>query len=148
MTSWFVSDLSGYFVHRLMHTLSLGAHMKHHALYPPDDFLSHHYREPAGLLTYAQMLSYSIPGILYTASVFALFGFHEFLYSVLVVLVYSFVTQYLHNSIHIKGCKLEKFSWFISIRNAHLIHHKTDHNFGIISFLCDRVFGTFKGAQL
>lgn len=164
--SCLVTELVGYWLHRLLHGGRIAflsrSHMKHHLVIygPMQDQRSTEYKdattESASLGNIG--LEWLISSALLLAS--AVTAFH-FLH---VRLAYRFVAlgasllwgflmfSYLHDVVHVEGYWMEKnrglWRWFTSARNLHDIHHHVvnyeglmDKNFGTGFFLFDRVFG-------
>ena len=56
---------------------------------------------------------------------------------------------YLHTRFHLSDTWLLRFDWFKRYRALHFLHHKDMRtNFGIVSFLWDRLFGTFRDVSV
>ncbi len=143
---YLLGNLGGYVVHKLLHQKWSGRayhdHANHHyIIYPPNDYLSDVYREPpieAGQAKYYLtffLLAFS-PLILWHWGFFAI----AFVESVLVLKVNSVV----HDAIHVRGHRWERYQWFHRLRNTHFAHHvDVTRNFGIFSFIGDHLCGTF-----
>lgn len=131
-------------MHRLMHVGHVVAHDSHHELYPPDSYMDLLYREPPHKSSRLQKGLYFAPGVLFVGGVLFFLGWAAFGVAVGGVLAYAFSQQYVHDAIHIKGHWLERFQWFWRCRTHHWLHHVHDRNFGITTFLFDRVFRSFE----
>lgn len=136
----------GYLIHRLLHSPIGGplhrAHMAHHAmLYPPWDFLSDRYRSAGAESTTYRFAAFALVIAVAIALVFPL---HYSLPLVAELAIVGLVNSYLHDSFHIRGHWLERSKIFLKWRELHKIHHfDMSRNFGIYTFLADRVVGTF-----
>ena len=147
LIGFFVGELLGYVIHRSIHHPFTGrlyqAHMTHHLkLYPTTDFYSEKYRSPgkdntvfifsAILLVICTLMFIFLP----TMIAGILTG--EFL-------VLGLANDYLHDIFHIHPNWLEKYSWFQKLRQIHYVHHEDmSKNYGIFTFLGDRLFRTFR----
>ena len=60
------------------------------------------------------------------------------------LLLFAYISDYIHTEIHIDGSWLEKYDWFIQKRNLHLIHHKrTNKNINIIDHSLDKLLNSY-----
>jgi len=166
--SIFVSELLGYFLHRLLHSGKIGFlsrnHMKHHlVLYGPLQSQrpgSGYQDATSGEVAIGNVgLEWLIPGSVLLAGSLGLFHMlqvtllHQLIF-VAGTLVWSFLMfSYLHDRMHLAGFWMERHPllkrWFVAARDAHDIHHWSlnddgfmDKNFGIAFFFFDRLFGT------
>lgn len=166
--SIFVSELLGYFLHRLLHSGKIGflsrSHMKHHlVLYgplQPQRPGSEYQDATGGEVAIGNVgLEWLIPGSALLCGSVALLQLlrvtllHQLIF-VAGTLAWSFLMfSYLHDRMHLAGFWMERHPllkrWFLAARNAHDIHHWAlndegfmDKNFGIAFFLFDRLFGT------
>lgn len=163
-----VSELLGYWLHRLLHSGKIGFlsrnHMKHHLLlYGPLQS-----QRPGGGYQDATTgevaignvgLEWLLPGALLlglsavTMTALNVTILHQSIF-VAGSLAWSFLMfSYLHDRMHMAGFWMERNvwlrKWFVGARDAHDIHHWTlndeglmDKNFGIAFFFFDRLFGT------
>lgn len=141
--SVFVSEFVGYLTHIAFHWVGFRPHDTHHDLYTPQDYISATYRR-AGRHSVIQDLAYSFPALIYCGIVWAIFGFWAAILAAGVVILMAIINQYMHDAFHIEGHWLERYHWFWQLRLAHWVHHVEDRNFGIVSTLQDRIFGTYK----
>jgi hypothetical protein len=117
--------------------------MTHHLeLYPPQDFLSDSYRSPGADST---MWRFLVAGV----ALAALFLWLAPLWLALPVManlaVIGFVNSYVHDATHIRGHWLERFTIYKKWRALHFEHHlDMGTNYGIVTFLTDRVMRTFR----
>jgi len=166
--SIFVSELLGYFLHRLLHSGKIGflsrGHMRHHlVLYGPlqSQRPETEYRDATvDSVSIGNVgLEWLIPGAILLAASIALLSYLQV--SIFHQLVFVggslgwsfFMFSYLHDRMHVAGFWMGQNRWlkrwFIAARDAHDIHHWAlndkgfmDKNFGIGFFLFDRLFGT------
>lgn len=163
-----VSELLGYFLHRLLHSGKIGflsrSHMKHHlVLYGPlqSQRPGAEYQDATdGAVAIGNVgLEWLIPGSALLCGSVALLQLlrvtllHQLIF-VAGTLAWSFLMfSYLHDRMHLAGFWMERHRllkrWFLAARNAHDIHHWAlndegfmDKNFGIAFFFFDRLFGT------
>jgi sterol desaturase/sphingolipid hydroxylase (fatty acid hydroxylase superfamily) len=146
-----ITTLFGYVVHRSLHQSWTGklnrAHMTHHLkLYPPSDFYSEKYRDPGGdntvkIFAFAAVPIVAFPIIL---GVLGILPLGLTIISVVEMLFIGWLHDYLHDSFHILEHPLLRFRLFRHWIDLHYLHHvKMQTNFGIFSFIWDRVFRTF-----
>jgi len=142
----------GYGVHWMLHQKWMGkyytAHMAHHEkLYPPTDFLSETYRDAGAESTFWFFLISGAPLVILPV-VLLFLGKLSFFVTALVVIeavTLGLVSNYLHDSFHIKDHFLNFFSWFKTLVKLHYQHHvDMNTNFGIFFFLWDKLFKTFR----
>lgn len=148
-------SLFGYLAHKSLHQTWAGrfskSHMTHHnVLYPPDNYLSDSYRSAGGDSTLFTFMKISLPLII--IPIIAYFtGILSLLLTVIILIemaVFAAINDYLHDSFHIRNHFLTRIPIIKAIFNRlvmlHLQHHlDMDTNYGIYSFIWDRVFGTY-----
>jgi sterol desaturase/sphingolipid hydroxylase (fatty acid hydroxylase superfamily) len=141
-----LGDGLGYFIHMFLHSPRSGqafrAHMNHHLKqYPTTSYLSEKYRSPgkdntvfifgAVLLVLCSLMFIFLP------LRFAIILSAEFL-------VLGLLNDYLHDRFHIHPHWLEKYKFFHKLRATHYLHHRDmKTNYGIFSFIFDRMCGTY-----
>ena len=60
------------------------------------------------------------------------------------LLLFAYISDYIHTEIHTFGSWLEKYEWFIHRRNSHFIHHKKHRkNINIIDYTFDKLNNTY-----
>lgn len=144
---FFLGEGIGYAIHRFLHSSLSGrahiAHMTHHLkLYPPTNFYSEKYRSPGKdntVFIFGVILVALCTGMWFVLP-------HRIAIILMVeFLVLGLANDYLHDIFHIKPNWLEKYDWFQRLRAIHLVHHQDmSKNYGIFTFLGDRLFGTLK----
>jgi sterol desaturase/sphingolipid hydroxylase (fatty acid hydroxylase superfamily) len=143
---FFFGECIGYFIHRMLHTPLGGTlhqkHMTHHQkLYPTTDFFSEKYRSAGKdntVFTFAVLIAGAC------ALLFVFFSLRTALIVSGEFLVLGLLNDYLHDIFHIKPNWLEKYAWFQRLLKVHYRHHEDmGTNYGIFSFLGDRLFGTY-----
>lgn len=166
-TSCVVAELSGYWLHRLLHShrfpLLSRSHLIHHFhMYAPDAAMrSDQYRDatddrPAiGNVG----LEWLVPSAILLSAFYLVLWFLRvpFPYRALCLCTMTawsvLMFSYLHDRMHLTHFWMARTpllrSWFVRARRFHDIHHRSlnddgtlDRNFGIGFFFCDRVFGT------
>lgn len=155
LITFFVSSLFGYVLHRVLHQNWAGhlyqKHMVHHKkLYPSTDFASDKYRSAGKDNTVIVFWIISSPLII-APIIMWLVGCMPLLMAFTVLIVegiVAFINNYLHDSFHIKDHWLYRVPLFSNIFRywvyLHRLHHiKMNTNFGIFSFIFDRLFKTF-----
>lgn len=150
-----LASLFGHGIHWALHQRWLGpahrGHMEHHLqLYPPSSLISTaykaakwHHRGPVlftpaflVILGAAWGLSSALGAPLWIAATFGA-----------VMLVFGLFNDLVHDSFHVDSHFLQRaLPDYARMRERHFIHHRNmRRNFGIVSFVWDRVFGTLKG---
>jgi sterol desaturase/sphingolipid hydroxylase (fatty acid hydroxylase superfamily) len=146
-----VATSFGYFVHRALHQEWMWQFYKNHhthhlILYPPEDFDAPTYRSAGKDNTTYFFIAASSPIIVLPI---LLFAFHIitlpiFITAFISMAVFGIPNNYLHDSFHISGHWLCKYNWYRELVKLHYEHHvDLQKNFGIYSFLWDRICGTF-----
>lgn len=148
VVTYLLGNFGGYLVHRLLHNKLMGRayedHYHHHyTIYPVSDYLSDEYREPP---IEAGQAKYYIPVLMLMCAPFLLWHWGYFILAVVESLAVLKLNSVVHDSLHIRGHRMEKYRFFIWLREVHFQHHVDVHtNYGIFSFLTDRIFKTFTG---
>jgi hypothetical protein len=151
ITSFVFGHFAAYAVHRMLHTqLFKGlakSHNVHHDLYPVDDFESEAYRSAEAddssfvflpILTMA-MMGFFLPIAWLTGA--------WWIYVIVIGegIMFGILNDRLHDAFHIKEHWLNRYTWFRKLKEIHWHHHATpETNHGIIWFIPDKVFKTFK----
>ena len=156
LITFFVASLFGYVVHRILHQKwsrrLYQAHMTHHIkLYPPTDFSSEKYRDSGKDSTPKFFMLAGLPLIIIPIILY-LFNWVSspvFITILTVEILIGFLNDYLHDAFHIKNFWLHKVPyiglWFSSLTRLHYFHHvDMGSNYGIFSFIWDRIFQTFR----
>ena len=142
----------GYFAHRSLHQPWTGkfnqAHMTHHnLLYPNGDFFAETYRDPGKDNTVVIFGLFSIP-VLLLPIILQLSGtisLSLMSFVLIEMLGLGFLHNYLHDAFHITNHWLTRFSLYRKWVALHIRHHRDQQkNFGIFTFMMDRLMGTFK----
>lgn len=142
-----VTELAGYWVHRLAHWPRGGAiyraHMVHHEVLYGTEFLSDTYRNPPA--SSSSVLAF-LPffGALVALFLLAL-PWPLGAVAAGVCLVVGWTNSRVHDRLHVRGCWLERLPGFARLRLLHRQHHADmSTNFGILSWLWDRAFRTYR----
>ena len=124
------------------------SHTIHHEkLYPPDDYLSEEYRNVS--LWNRPYWYYAPPAILTSVLCFMLLPWYVAAVLTVELVLVAWLNDYMHCAIHIKGHRLERYDWFLKMRDLHFGHHLDEKvNIGIFSSLMDRMLGTLEPTQL
>jgi len=116
--------------------------IEHHTkLYPPKRFINE-----KTLGADDGNIKYYLPTILFPF-IFSYFIFGDTKVCIITGvhnLLWFALADYLHDSYHKKGHCLEKYSWFMVLRELHFLHHKGNmlHNYGIMDFFTDWLAGS------
>jgi sterol desaturase/sphingolipid hydroxylase (fatty acid hydroxylase superfamily) len=144
--------LLGYVVHRMFHQSWAGvfyrAHSNHHnQQYPPGDLVSDVYRDAGTDNTTLWMLAVFSPLILGNI-VLTVAGIIPTFVGVGILVemgVVSWLNESIHNSVHLTKSFWHRLWFFARLRRLHDQHHiDQGSNYGIFSFVWDKVFGTFR----
>lgn len=150
-------NLFGYCTHRWLHSKyswKFGdSHMAHHQkLYPVEDFTSDEYRSAGKDSTLLFFIVVAIP-IIAVPIVLCFLGIVSILTTILSIvqmIFWGWLHNYMHDAFHLNNHILSKIPlvkiWFEHLKKIHFIHHVGDmkKNYGIFSFLFDRLFGSYQ----
>lgn len=148
-----LAGLFGHLVHWALHQPWAGvfhrAHMDHHLVqYPPGDLTSDRYRtvnwRHSGTFLFTPPLLAilgAVGGLLWglgaPAWVLVTLG--------ITLVGFGLVNDYVHDSFHVRRHPLNRYGWYRRLRRLHFVHHvDMGSNYGIVTMVYDRVFGTFK----
>jgi sterol desaturase/sphingolipid hydroxylase (fatty acid hydroxylase superfamily) len=142
----------GYAAHRVLHegwTWFLhDGHMVHHIqLYPPHDFFSETYRSAGKDNTAKTFFIAGLPllGAPLLASLFGVVSLTTGFILIAEMLAVGYLHDYLHDSFHIKDHWLNRYAPFRKLVRLHQVHHEhMQKNFGIFTFVWDKLFGSFQ----
>lgn len=127
------------------------AHSKHHTLYTPADFVSDIYRSPQGdstIILFAILFAPCIGGVI-AITVFGLIPLWTGIGMLIEMAIIGFANDRMHDSFHLTKSVWHRWPGYRKLRTLHEIHHQnTSTNYGIITFLWDRVFGTFRDTDI
>ena len=148
-----LTSLLGYIVHRLIHKPWTGAlfraHQAHHIkLYPPGRLISDDYLS-AGKQSSVYTFIIAFTPFLITPVVLAclnVISIYDMISSLITMIVVGLIHDIVHDSFHVKKHFLSRIiPTYETMRRQHFIHHvNMKKNFGIYSFVYDRIFQTFK----
>lgn len=142
----------GYIFHRMFHQEWSGrfyqAHMTHHLkLYPPTDYYSDEYRNPGKDNTvwlFAAVFSpllVLILGLILTSVIPTLLG----IMALIEMATIGWLNNSMHDGFHLKKSFWDRFGFYVNLRKLHFEHHvDMGKNYGIFSFMWDKLFGTYK----
>ena len=133
-----------YTIHKLSHYPKIkflyNSHHSHHLNYPPNKLTLEKNDENVE----DTRLPYLI--ILVTSYLFCyyLLTFYHFLIFISETTLYFVMANTLHNSYHLDGSFLERFTWFRYLKRLHHIHHiEVYHNLNITFPISDKIYATF-----
>lgn len=142
----------GYFSHRFFHNVRskrfYQAHRTHHfSVYPKHDLISKTYRSAGKDNTFYLFAAIFAP-IVIAAIILTLTSVIPFWMGIMILfemLIISIVNEFLHNAFHLEKSLWHHFPNFKKLRTLHFIHHSfTRKNFGIYSYIFDKIFGTYR----
>lgn len=152
VTYWLTS-LLGYAVHWAIHKRWSGpfnkSHMAHHVrLYPPGDLESPEYRSAGSeASTFTFIIAFlpvmSIPVLLWYLNVISIV---HAIAAIIIMIIVGVVSDVIHASFHVTDHWLSRMiPCHARMKELHFVHHRNMRkNFGIYSFLWDRLFKTLK----
>ncbi len=153
LVAYAVTAFLGYVVHWAMHQRWSGplrkAHMVHHlVLYPPKDLVSDSYRSAGSSSSVWSFVAALIP-LMCVPIILALLSVVSWASAALAFFAMAFVgiaSDVVHDSFHVKDHILSKLiPRYDVMRALHFQHHRNmKRNFGIFSFICDRLFRTLQ----
>lgn len=153
IVTYLLTSLLGYVVHWTIHQRWAGAaykaHRAHHIdLYPPGRLISDTYLSAGKQSTvYTFLLAFAplllLPIVLCLAGVFT---WGMALSAVLAMGAVGLLNDVIHDSFHVKGHWLGRIiPGYGRMRELHFVHHvNMKRNFGIYSFIWDRIFRTYR----
>lgn len=151
LVAYTITAFLGYVVHWVMHQRWSGplrkAHMVHHlVLYPPKDLVSVSYRS-AGSSSSAWAFVAALIPLMCVPVVLALLTIVSWTSAALAFAAMAFVgitSDVVHDSFHVRDHFLSRvIPRYADMRALHFQHHRNmKRNFGIFSFICDRLFRT------
>jgi len=146
--------LAGHGVHRWLHSPRSGplyrAHLEHHRLYSPGDLRSSVYRNAgADSTTWRFVLPLgALVALIAQSAIWLGMGGPDALFLVVTAAAIGFAHDFVHDAFHIEGHWLERAPWFLRLRALHDEHHRDVRvNLGILCFVWDRLFGTFRESE-
>jgi sterol desaturase/sphingolipid hydroxylase (fatty acid hydroxylase superfamily) len=153
--SFLLTTLFGYVVHWALHQNWSGSvhvsHMTHHLkLYPPEDFSSETYRDAGKDNSFKFFALAAIPLIIIPIALWCagILSLGLMLVVLLMEALMGFLHDYLHDVFHISNHWLSRtpilkgfFAKWVKLHYQHHVDMKT--NYGIFSFLWDKILGTF-----
>ena len=142
----------GYVAHRALHEgwtwMLHDKHMVHHIqLYPADDFFSKEYRSAGKDASTKVFLIAGIPLLLapVLAGILGIVSFSTGFILIAEMLAVGYLHDYLHDAFHITDHWLNRFAPFRRLVSLHQVHHKEmQKNFGIFTYVWDKLFKTFQ----
>ena len=142
-----LGDGLGYAIHRWIHSPKSGklynSHMTHHKkLYPITNFYSVKYRNPGNDNT---VFSFAKFFIAITILMFLLLPHKIALIFAIEFIVVGVINDYFHTQVHLKRTRWDNYKWFQKLEQRHWQHHKDmGKNYGVVTFVWDRLFRTLK----
>lgn len=142
----------GYVIHWSFHQKWSGkfykSHLNHHTKqYPASNFYSDVYRD-AGKDNSVYLFMIVFSPLIITMLLLTITNTIPYLLGSIILAemaVVGFLNNEMHDSFHIKGTMWEKLPFFKRLTDLHYIHHvDMSRNFGIFSFVWDKVFGTYE----
>lgn len=153
LVTYLLTSLLGYVVHWAIHRSWAGkayrAHRAHHIdLYPPGKLISDTYRSAGDKSTVYTFLLAFMPLLLLPILFWAV-GWFTLVHAIVAIGAMGLVgllNDIIHDSFHVQGHWLSKvIPGYNRMRQLHFVHHiNMRRNYGIFSFVWDKLFRTFK----
>ena len=141
-------ELVGYLWHRFINHLGyLGdkirvSHYCHHEIvYPYDNMISDKYKTSHD--TWPWIIPLVLFGYIPVLSLNNIISKKIIGLLLLQISIHVYMISYIHDSYHVKNHWLNKYNWYKKNKKYHYIHHLDNKNYGITTYIFDRVFGTF-----
>ena len=152
LITFILSTFFGHWTHWALHQKWMGkahnAHMTHHLkMYPPENLFSETYRSAGKDNSVLLFIPFAIVLLILTFCCFYSLGFNPLRYvEVVLTMIFSgWLHDYIHEKMHIINHWLFKFEFMKKLRDLHMIHHRNmDMNYGIFTFVWDKLFSSFK----
>src|SRR3974377_2013514 len=113
----------------------------HHTYYSKDHLVSRTYLGDEANNT----PFFFIPVFLVGAFTYLLLPINLFVVEVVACAVSFYAHVFFDKEYHVDGSSLQRFAWFRRKQELHFVHHRhAERNFAVISFLLDRIFGSYK----
>ena len=150
ISGWAIYHMIEYVLHSFSHNpkfpMMYQLHKNHHTIYYPPTQLLDNKPYKTGYTYYLAdgTMTFGPPSILIMGSAYLIN--QEFFFKIIPnIILFAFLADYIHTNIHIKNSWLEKYDWFLRIRERHFIHHKyTTKNMNIIDMNLDKLIKTYK----
>lgn len=149
-TAWCIYHTMEYFLHRFSHNPKSGyiykIHKKHHTIhYPITKLISDKYKTDYTYGISDGLLAHSPPVIIILGYFYLFLDYKSFINLSSLILYFSYISDYFHTHIHTKNTWLNKYSWFLKMREIHFNHHKnTTKNFNVMDTTIDKIYNTYK----
>jgi len=152
LPSWYMFHFLEYVLHKLAHSKKYGGfiykiHLKHHKLhYPLKNFKSPKPYKTSQIFIFSDgLIAFSLPISIIIYGTYNLLNYEIFKILIFQIFSFFYISDLLHTEIHLEDSVLEKYEWFLYLRNNHYIHHKTyNKNINIIDPTFDKLNKTFK----
>ena len=152
LPSWYLYHIIEYGLHKLSHSRTYGGyiyriHMNHHRkYYPLKNFTDYEPYQTGQIMGLPDgFVAFSLPGIFISLGFYQTVEYDTFMIMFPQVIMYFIISDYFHTQYHTKGSWLEKYEWFLYLRNNHRIHHKTYiKNLNMIDPTIDKLNHSFK----
>lgn len=146
----------GYWAHKSLHMKIMSffskSHSVHHdKLYPINDFKSEKYRSAGkdSTVIFFAVASLPVLAIPLLLSLLGILSLFQALFSIATMLFIGWAHDYIHSLFHLKTHWLQKVpvlvNYYNKLEKLHYLHHVDDSkNFGILTFVWDKLFKTMK----
>ena len=145
-----LTEFVGYVWHRYVNhigylgdTIRITHYCHHEEIYPHNDMISDEYK------TSHDTWPWFIPLILFgyiplhTLYKKKYLHYHIYMMCVFQITFHIYVISYIHDSYHVRDHWLNQYQWYTENKKYHYIHHLDNKNYGITTYIFDKLFGTF-----
>jgi hypothetical protein len=141
-----------YLLHSIGHNSNYGSyiyryHKKHHTIHYPIqkllDYKPYKTDYEYNLLSDG-FVAYSLPILFLGFINYKVLDYESFINLSVNFILYTYLSDYLHTEIHIKGSWLEKYEWFKEKRRLHFLHHRNvKKNKNVFNLEIDKLLNTY-----
>ncbi len=118
----------------------------HHAIYTADNLVSEKYKydDEESITHY-----YFAPVAVFEVFAYLVLPLGIFVAHLVSIFASYRAHLYVHEQFHLSKTWLSRFAWFKRMRKLHLLHHRDmTANFGLLSFVWDRLMGTYREVRV
>jgi sterol desaturase/sphingolipid hydroxylase (fatty acid hydroxylase superfamily) len=117
----------------------------HHTHYSSDHLVSRKYLGDEGNIT----PFFFIPVLLVAAFSYFVLPIDLFAIEICACAASFYAHVFFDQQYHVEGSRLQRFGWFRRKQELHFVHHlHANRNFAVIHFFWDKLFGTFRRAEV
>lgn len=148
-SGWFIYHSIEYLLHRFSHNPKSGyiykIHKKHHTKhYPISKLMSEKYNTDYTYGLSDGLLAHGPPTLTIIILLYYFLDYNSYIKLSSSIIFFAYISDYFHTHIHLKNTWLDKYKFFLKMREIHFNHHKnTTKNYNIIDMNIDKVLKTY-----